>query len=83
MHIFTGLAEYEREQTLQRQAEGIAIAKAAGRYKGRVPLHVDWQAFEKQYAAWKTGRQTARETMAALNLQPNTFYRRVREFESR
>lgn len=82
MHIFAGLAEYERAQTLQRQAEGIAIAKAAGKYKGRQPIQVDRTAFAEQYAAWKAGKQTARVTMAALNLQPNTFYRRVKEFES-
>ena len=31
--IFAGLFQFERECTLQRQAEGIAIAKAEGKYK--------------------------------------------------
>ncbi|MBO7676092.1 MAG: recombinase family protein, partial [Erysipelotrichaceae bacterium] len=34
--IFDSLAEFERETIKQRQAEGIAIAKAKGVYKGRV-----------------------------------------------
>lgn len=33
--IFAGFSQFERECTLQRQAEGIAIAKAEGKYKGR------------------------------------------------
>ena len=33
--IFAGLAQFERECILQRQAEGIAIAKAEGKYRGR------------------------------------------------
>ena len=36
--IFSGLAQFERECTLQRQTEGIAIAKAEGKYKGRRPI---------------------------------------------
>ena len=33
--IFGAIAEFERELTLQRQREGIKIAQAAGKYKGR------------------------------------------------
>lgn len=80
--IFAGLAQFEREQTLQRQAEGIAAAKAAGKYKGRQPIKVEGDAFAKEVTAWKEGKQTARATMNKLGLKPNTFYRRVKEFES-
>ena len=42
--IFAGLSQFERECALQRQAEGIAIAKAEGKYKGRKPIEkpADW-----------------------------------------
>ena len=33
LSIFAALSELEREQTLQRQREGIAIAKSQGKYK--------------------------------------------------
>ncbi|WP_146548379.1 recombinase family protein [Rummeliibacillus suwonensis] len=33
--IFSGLAQYERRMIKQRQSEGVAIAKAKGKYKGR------------------------------------------------
>ncbi|ODR27956.1 recombinase family protein, partial [Eisenbergiella tayi] len=35
--MFAALAQLERETILERQAEGIAIAKAQGKYKGRKP----------------------------------------------
>jgi DNA invertase Pin-like site-specific DNA recombinase len=35
--VFGGIAEFEREIMLERQREGIAKAKAAGKYKGRKP----------------------------------------------
>ena len=42
--IFAGLSQFERECTLQRQAEGIAIAKTVGNYKDRKPIEKprDW-----------------------------------------
>ena len=79
--IFAGLAEFEREQMLQRQKEGIEIAKADGKYKGRQPIRVDTAHFEKEYKQWKSGKQTATAAMKALNMKPNTFYRRVKEYE--
>lgn len=79
--IFAGLAQYEREQLLQRQAEGIAIAKAQGKYKGRQPITVNPTAFEKVYKEWKAGEITARRAMDRLGLKPNTFYRRVQALE--
>lgn len=37
LNIFAGFAQFEREMMLERQREGIAKAKAEGRYKGRSP----------------------------------------------
>jgi DNA invertase Pin-like site-specific DNA recombinase len=37
LNIVGSIAEFEREIMLERQREGIAAAKAAGRYKGRAP----------------------------------------------
>jgi DNA invertase Pin-like site-specific DNA recombinase len=37
LNIVGSIAEFEREIMLERQREGIAAAKAAGRYKGRKP----------------------------------------------
>ena len=77
--VFGAMAELEREQILQRQREGIAIAKAAGLYKGKPRKNIDEAALKSECKKWRAGEQTATETMKKLNLKPNTFYRRVKE----
>lgn len=79
--IFGALSELEREQTLQRQKEGIAIAKAAGKYKGRQRIQVDEDLFKKCYKRWKAGEITAVQFQKKIGLIPNTFYRRIRRYE--
>ena len=75
--IFGAVAELEREYILQRQAEGIAIAKEQGVYKGRQPIvRPD---FERVVALWRSGKITATEAMKRLDMKPSTFYRRVKE----
>lgn len=77
--VFGAVAELEREYTLQRQREGIEIAKADGKYKGRQPISVDEAQFRRVCARWRAGELTARAAMDELHLKPNTFYRRVKE----
>ncbi len=79
--IFAGLAEFERDMILQRQREGIEIAKRAGKYKGRTPIPFDEAQFRREVAVWRKGEQTARAAMQHLNMKPNRFYRKVKEFE--
>lgn len=75
--IFGAVAELEREYILQRQHEGIAIAKEQGKYKGRKPIvHPE---FDKVVSKWKSGSMTAVEAMRRLNMKPSTFYRKVRK----
>lgn len=78
--VFGALAELERENILERQREGIEIAKAEGKYKGRKPIEVE--NFPNIYNQWKSGALTARQSQRILNLKPNTFYRRVKEYEA-
>ncbi len=80
--ILAGLSQFERECMLERQSEGIAIAKAEGKYKGRKPISFDSNQWEKLYPRWKSGEITAVYMMKQLDLQPRTFYRRVKEYES-
>ena len=76
--VFAALAELERATILQRQREGIEIAKSEGKYKGRKPVPVDEDQFRAECAKWRSGEQTARETMQKLNIKPNRFYRIVK-----
>ena len=47
------IAEFERANLLERQREGIEIAKNAGKYKGRKPVNVDKDTFEKLYEQYR------------------------------
>ena len=51
LKIFMDIAEFERELMLQRQKEGIAIAKANGKYKGRQSKQKpdDWESLKAMY----------------------------------
>ena len=79
--VFGALAELERENILERQREGIAIAKAEGKYKGRKPVAVDEEQFKVVCKRWRNGEITAVSAMKEVGLKPNTFYRRVKEME--
>lgn len=74
--IFGAVAELEREYILQRQREGIAVAKAAGIYKGRKPI--ERPEFHEVVRQWREGRITAAEAMRRLDMKPSTFYRKVK-----
>lgn len=75
------VADQERKKIKTRQAEGIAIAKTEGKFKGRKPIEVDDSLFEQEYTLWKSGQITATTAMKHLGIKPNTFYRRVAEYE--
>lgn len=71
--IIAAINAFERENTLERQAEGIACAKAKGIYKGRkrIAKPENWQDV---YARWKRREITGAQAMAETGLKRNTFY---------
>ena len=75
--VFGAVAELEREYILQRQREGIAIAKQNGVYKGRKPIK--HPRFNEIVSLWKCGTITATEAMRRLDMKPSTFYRKVKQ----
>ena len=74
--IFGAVAELEREYILQRQKEGIAIAKANGIYKGRQPSACP--DFDRVVTLWQSGEITAVEAARRLQISPSTFYRQLK-----
>lgn len=78
--VFGALAELERASILDRQREGIEIAKQANVYKGRQKQAIDRELFQSVVKRWRNEEITAVEAMRQLNLKPNTFYRRVKEW---
>ena len=83
VRLLSYVAEKERESIRARQAEGIAIAKAQGKYQGRKAITVDKEQFEKLYAEVIRGERTNRYVMQKLDLKPNTYYRLVNEYKTK
>ena len=83
LQLLSYVAEKERESIRTRQAEGIALAKAQGKYQGRKPIQVDKAAFEQVYAEVIRGERTNRYAMQKLGLKPNTYYKAVNEYKTK
>ena len=77
--VLAGLAELEREYILERQAEGIAIAKAEGRFNGRPLKQID--NFEDIYEDWKNKKISASKASKTMGIARSTFYRRVKQIQ--
>lgn len=73
------IAEFERANILERQREGIAIAKREGKYKGRKEKKLD--NFEEVYEAWKSNQITAVAGAKLLGISRGAFYKRVKKWE--
>lgn len=80
LSLLSYVAEQERKKTRQRQFEGIEVAKNNGVKFGRRKYEITSE-FIQVHNEWRSGLITARHGMNLLKLKPNTFYRRVKEYE--
>ena len=78
LQILAYVAETERTFIKQRQAEGIAVAKAKGVRFGNKKKKVP-DKFYEYYEKWERGEITVREAAERLNMSHSTFYRRCKE----
>ena len=62
------------------QKQGIEKAKQEGKYKGRTRISINQDLMKSVCYQWRQGEITAKKAMEILNLKPNTFYRRVKEW---
>lgn len=79
--LFAALSQFERDIMLERQAEGVAVAKAAGKYTGGVSKPTDWSKFKSIYSQWRSGKLTAVAAQKMMGMTSATWYRRVKEWE--
>ena len=79
--VFGAMAQLERDYILDRQREGIAIAKKENKYRGRKPIKLVDTELQSVYNDWKSEKITAVTAMNKLGLKANTFYRRMKELE--
>ena len=77
--VFGAVAELEREYILQRQREGVAIAKDNGVYKGRKPIQPP--ELEKVMVKRRRGEITAAEAMRQMGMSKSAFYRKVKRLQ--
>lgn len=82
IEVMGTIAEQERANIKQRQAEGIEAAKAKGKKLGRPALvfPVNW---DETYRAWKAGEITAKVAMERTNTKRTSFYKLVAMTEDR
>lgn len=76
IEVLGAIAEQERVTIRQRQAEGIAAAKAKGKHLGRprTTKPDNWNEVIKQ---WRDGAITAKKAMELTGLKRSTFYQFV------
>ena len=81
LQVLSFVAENERTNIRQRQAEGIAAAKAKGVKFGRPPLPLP-DNFYKIHKAGRAKKLTLKQAAAACNMPVGTFYGKARKFEN-
>lgn len=78
--VFAGLAEFERESILQRQKEGIAIAKAEGKM-GRPKKEI--KEFESILMQVNQKKITVKEVCVRYSISRSKWYSMMKEYKER
>lgn len=71
--MIAAINEFERENLLERQREGIAIAKSEGKYKGRAVKQIDDKLFERLYEEYMNRKITKTELAKQLEVSRPTL----------
>ena len=79
MSMMAAIAEFERDMILERQREGIAIAKAAGKYKGRKEITIP--NIGEYYEKYMTRQGTKVSIAAELGISRTTLDKLFRRHE--
>lgn len=78
IEVLGTIAEQERLTIRQRQAEGIAAAKAQGKNLGRRAVQPP-EGFDEVVRRWRAGEITAAEAMRQTGVKKTTFYKLVKD----
>ena len=82
LQLMSYVAQTEREFIRQRQAEGIAAAKANGVHFGRTAMDIP-EEFEKVYQKWAAKDISARSAAKELSVSPQTFIKWTKNFDKK
>ena len=80
LQVLSFVAEQERKNIRTRQEQGIKVAKEKGVKFGR-PAFVLPNNFKEEFIKWKSGEQTAVQTMKNTNIKKATFYKIVKDYK--
>lgn len=82
-NILLSVADWEREMMLERQREGIAVAKAQGKYKGRVKTynskHKGMQEALKAFADRANNKLSVKDICETYSVGRTSLYKTARE----
>lgn len=81
LQVLSFVAENERTNIKQHQAEGIAAAKARGVRFGRPPKPLP-ENFYEVHKAWRGKQIPLKEAAATCGMPEGTFYAKARKFEN-
>lgn len=71
--------EFERTNLLERQREGIAIAKQAGKFRGGQVKRIDPAVFDAEYDKYKTRGMNKRQLAEALKISRPTLNKLLKD----
>ncbi len=80
LQVLSYVAANERENIRKRQAEGIAIAKAQGKYKGRAKKEVDGELFDDLLSQYVSGKLNKIQFAEMLSVSRPTLNRILKEY---
>ena len=80
MTMMAAIAEFERAMILERQREGIALAKKAGKYKGRKPISVS--NIDEYYDRYMCRQATKTAIAEELGISRTTLDKLFKEYKN-
>jgi len=82
LNLMGYMAQHEREEMLRRQAAGIAIARAKGKYKGKPRKHCDPRRLREYIKLVDEQNFPINDASKLLGISRSTFIRRRREIHA-
>lgn len=81
--MIAAINEFERANLLERQREGIEIAKAKGLYHGRKEISIDDKTFLRAFEKYQQRGITKSQLAEELKVSRPTLYKLIREYKER
>lgn len=80
--VMAGVSQLERDLIRQRQAEGVALAKEAGKYRGRVKKYTEkHQGMNHAIELYRSGNYTVKQICEITRVSRSALYREIKERE--